>query len=62
MVTLVMFYPVGGTRLEWIQLVPTADNTKVKGFNMVVKNSQAGQSFRLDNVDVNQFQAASPYR
>lgn len=54
--------PRGSYKLEWIQLVPTDDKTKVKGFNMVVKNSQSGQHFRLDNADVNQFQGASPYR
>jgi len=54
--------PRGTYKLEWIQMVPTADKKKVSGFNMVVKNSQTGRHFRLDNADVNQFQGASPFR
>jgi len=54
--------PRGTYKLEWIQMVPTADKKKVSGFNMVIKNSQTGNHFRLDNADVNQFQGASPFR
>jgi len=55
--------PRGTYKLEWIQIVPSAkDKTKVSGFNMVVKNSQTGKHFRLNNADVNQFQGASPFR